>query len=108
MRTKQTDFKEVSRGSMKRDFNRNKKPYKKPELRRDDGTRRVAEINPESFYAKYARFIVGKKVQLHYGEGGKVMVSFIFDEDRIALNKAAGWSNDKTEYLLDGVKFKQS
>lgn len=31
---------------------------------------------------------------------------FIFDEDRRALNEAAGWSNNKNVYLLDNVQFK--
>lgn len=107
---KKTDFREVSKASMRRDFNRNMKEFRKPpEPKKDEDVRRVSEINPGSYYAKYARFIVGKKVKILYVDPesvGKYMVSFIFDDDRHALNKAAGWSDGKTEYLLDGVKFR--
>lgn len=30
----------------------------------------------------------------------------VHDDDRKALNMAAGWSDNKKLYLLDGVKFK--
>lgn len=110
MRVKKTDFREVSKNSMNRDFNRNKRESEtRKRDKRDDTVKRISEINPSSFYAKFSRYLVGKKVKIHYAHpdsGNKVMVSFIFEEDRQALNKAADWSNEKTEYLLDGVKFR--
>ena len=37
---------------------------------------------------------------------GGWIVGFVYDDDRKAINHAAGWSDMKKEYLLDGVKFK--
>lgn len=35
-----------------------------------------------------------------------MVCEFVHDDDRKALNMAAGWSDNKKVYLLDGVKFK--
>ena len=71
---------------------------------------RVSNINPICEYAKYARYFVGKLVRLinKKGAGGSTTgwYEFVHDEDRIALNQAAGWSDNKRMYLLERPKFK--
>lgn len=106
-------FARISKQSIKKDFNKNKKHIKeepRPEFNerpKENSERRVAQIFETSAYAKYARFFVGKLVRiLRPGSFGGYFVEFVFDEDRKALNRAAEWSDNKTEYLLDGVKFK--
>lgn len=105
-------FARISKQSIKKDFNKNKKHIKeepRPEFNerpKENSERRVAQIFETSAYAKYARFFVGKLVRvLRPGSFGGYYVEFVFDDDRKALNYAADWTN-KTEYLLDGVKFK--
>lgn len=107
-------FGRVSKRSIKKDFNETS-AYTKEEPRQEideqpteNSERRVAYINETSAYARYARFFVGKLVRLKrpatFG-GNSWYVEFVFDDDRKALNKFADWTT-KTEYLLDGVKFK--
>lgn len=105
-------FGRVSKRSIKKDFNKTPKYTKeepRPEVKerpKENSERRVAQIYETSAYAKYARFFVGKLVRiLRPGSFGGYYVEFVFDDDRKALNYAADWTT-KTEYLLDGVKFK--
>lgn len=64
---------------------------------------RIKQINPRCEYARYARLFVGRKVEKVKGhpETTTGWYRFIFDDDRKAVNKAAGWSDFKTEYLLE-------
>lgn len=64
---------------------------------------RIKQINPGCQYAKFARFIVGRKVEKIRGnpDSSTGWYKFIFDDDRKALNKEAGWSDFKTEYLFE-------
>jgi len=64
---------------------------------------RVKSISPRCEYARYARFFVGRKVEKVRGnpDTSTGWYRFIFDDDRKAINKAAGWSDLKTEYLLE-------
>jgi len=100
------DYTEIIRRSVKRDFSRaNFKRFESQKAPRPKHIRRVVEINEISGYAKYRRFVLGKLVRiLGRWDGGGWFVQFVRDEDRQRLNAAAGWSNDKTVYLLDGVK----
>lgn len=71
---------------------------------------RISSINPNCQYAKYAKFFVGKLVKLvnktGVGDSTTGWYEFLFDEDRKALNEAAGWSDRKNRYLLERPKFK--
>jgi hypothetical protein len=81
---------------------------KKPkEQTNDPKAPRIKHINPRCEYARYARLFVGRKVEKIRDSAGTIGNSttgyyrFIFDDDRKAVNKAAGWSDFKTEYLLE-------
>lgn len=117
MRTKKrdTDFLSVSRRSISLDFKTremNTRDEKRPEIEKEvkiNDEKRIIHISDRGEYARYARFIVGKLVrvleQSNVG-GSSYYCSFVHDSDRMALNGAAGWSNNKYRYLFEGVKFK--
>jgi hypothetical protein len=108
-------FARASKNSIKKDFNR-PKTYNKEEIKpehnqppQENSERRVHQITEHSEYYRYHRLLVGRLVKIleHSDIGSRsYYVSFVFDEDRKALNKAAGWSDAKDKYLLDGVIFK--
>lgn len=118
-----TDFESISRRSIKRDFFperiyiQEKKMPQNGNLKKititspDEGeTKRISTINQACMYAKYARFFVGKLVRLvlkkGVGDSTTGYYEFVHDEDRKALNQAAGWSDNKKQYLLETPKFK--
>ena len=117
MRTKKRtpDFGAISRSSIKKDFQRvqiypaeEKRPQIE-ELPKINAERRIIHISEVSGYAKFARYIVGKLVRLKEKAnvgGNSWYCEFVYDDDRKALNMAAGWSDNKKLYLLDGIKFK--
>lgn len=79
------------------------------ELPKINAERRIIHISETSAYAKFARYIVGKLVRLKEKAnvgGNSWYCEFVHDDDRKALNMAAGWSDNKKLYLLDCVKFK--
>ena len=99
------DYSEIVRRSIRKEFARcgRKREIKTPHPK---NTRRVISLNERSEYARFKRFIVGKLVRiLESGNDGGYWVQFVRDDDRLALNAAAGWSENKNRYLLDGVKF---
>ena len=117
MRTKKRtpDFGAISRSSIKKDFQRVQRypaKEKRPqieELPKINAERRIIHISETSAYAKFARYIVGKLVRLKEKAnvgGNSWYCEFVYDDDRKALNMAAGWSDNKKLYLLDRVKFK--
>lgn len=117
MRTKkrQPDYGAISRSSIKKDFQRvqrcpaEKKCPQIKELPKINTERRIIHISEVSGYAKFARYIVGKLVRLKKKAnvgGNSWYCEFVHDDDRKALNMAAGWSDNKKLYLLDGIKFK--
>lgn len=83
---------------------------KQQEQPEEGQSKRISTINPICMYSKYARFFVGKLVRLisKKGEGDSTTgwYEFVHDEDRKALNEAAGWSDNKKMYLLERPKFK--
>ena len=112
---RQTDFGAISRQSIKRDFQttittpqREKAPEieKKPKINQD---LRVVHVSENCSYAKFSRFIVGKLVRLVDPKGNNTTsgwYEFVFDDDRKALNRTAGWSDSKKLYLFERPKFK--
>lgn len=108
MRVKKPNYSEVSRQSVRSDFVR----YHGREARQQptpqpNATRRIAFVNANSGYFKYRHLILNKQVLLlREAPFGGWYCSFKYDEDRKMLNNTAGWSESKTEYLFDGVKFK--
>lgn len=122
-----TDFEAISRRSVKRDFYmeqinvRHKKvpenEYsrkitlpKEPKVPQEGEELRVSHISEQCMYCKYARYFIGKQLRLNRKTGPfdstTGWYSFVYDEDRKALNSAAGWSDNKKEYLLERPKFK--
>lgn len=124
---KKTDFEAISRRSIKRDFfpeqiyirkkktpekGKEHKIRKKPEpMEAQDGkTYRIQLISTQCQYSKLAKFFVGKLVRLTrktgIGDSTTGWYEFVHDMDRQALNQAAGWSDNKKEYLLERPKLK--
>lgn len=115
MRTKQKtpDYGAISRRSTKRDCKRvqmyperGKRPQieKSPEI---NSERRVLFVGENSSYYKLRSYLVGKLVRLiEQSSVGGWVCEFVHDDDRKAINHAAGWSELKNTYLLDCVKFK--
>ena len=128
MRTKKkVDYGAISRRSVRQDFyseeihipkektqqKRNFPEISNPHISEESlfaKPARVNTINPACQYAKYARFFVGKLVQLvektGIGDSTTGWYEFVFEDDRKALNEAAGWSDAKTRYLLERPKLK--
>lgn len=101
------DYGELVRRSIRKDFAKAnfKRNGRAPKTPHPKNTRRVIELNENSTYRNYRRYIVGKLVriiapEIHNG----YWVEFVRDADRDALNAAAGWTG-KQRFLLDGVKF---
>lgn len=99
-----TDYSDIIRRSIRKEFARTgrKREIKTPHPK---NTRRVISLNEKSDYAIFKRYIVGKLVRILESREGRYWVQFVRDDDRLALNAAAGWSARKDRYLLDGVKF---
>lgn len=101
-------FDDVVRRSIRKDFaNANfKKLAKAPKVAHPKDTKRVLELNPDCQYFKYRRFFENHLVRLlRASTVGGTWVEFVNDGDRKQLNDAAGWSDLKREYLLQGAKF---
>lgn len=102
------DYLEISRNSIREDFRkanfqRNGRAPKKPH---PANTKRIVFVDDRSDYAKFRRELLGKLVRLKsVAHGFGIWVNFVHDKDRLALNRAAGWSDNKTDFLLDNVKF---
>ena len=104
LKKRETDFRAISRDSMRRDFNRVQTYHqkgKRPEIKKQpelNAVRRIAFISENSSY--YKQRII-KPI-----ETGGFICEFVYDADRRALNDNAGWSDMKKEYLFDCIKFK--
>ena len=103
------NFEDMVRRSMRKDFaNANFKrlghEVKPPH---PINTRRIEKVLERSDYFKYRRFLTGKLIRVisETATGGR-WVEFVNDSDRQALNTAAGWSDNKKQYLLYAVTFK--
>jgi hypothetical protein len=115
MRTKKRtpDYGAISRRSIQNDFKRVQRypeREKRPQIENPpeiNAERRVLFVSENSAYYRYRSFFVGKLVRLiKQSNVGGWIVGFVYDDDRKAINHAAGWSDMKKEYLLDSVKFK--
>lgn len=114
MRTKQRtpDYGAISRRSIQNDFKRVQRypeKEKRPQIENlpeINAERRVLFVSENSGYYKLRSFLCGKLVRLVEQTSMGWMCEFVHDEDRKAINYAAGWSDNKKQYLLDCVKFK--
>lgn len=111
---RKADYGDIVRRSIKKDFQQQKKPEQKgmPEIQeppKSGERKRIIFINQTCEYAKYARFFVGRLVQCVESRGQGTTTGwyeFVHDDDRMALNAAAMWSDNKRRYFLERPKFK--
>lgn len=108
------DYGAVARASVKRDFksfHNYSSKEKVPEIQDFDKITarcRIIHISDTSCYARFSQYIVGKLVVLKERASighSSWYCEFVYDRDRKALNAAAGWSDRKNTYLLDGIRF---
>ena len=101
------DYNELVRNSIKKDFaNAN---FKKKKIERNNGPQRIVAIADSSTYANFRRLLLGRLVRvIKSGYSCGYWVEFVREKDREALNAAAGWSEDKRQFLLDGITFKNN
>lgn len=106
------DFGTISRQSIKQDFRQRQadQPKKEPEKQAQINQEyRIAHIHENCEYARFARYFVSKLMRCVESRGAGTTTGwyeFVYDADRTAVNKAAGWSDAKTRYLLERPKFK--
>lgn len=108
---RKSDFLTDSRRSIQKDFQRTAERRKPPEIEnlpKINAERRIAFVGEKSEYFRFRSYLVGKKVRLvrKSSVGGGWVCEFIHDDDRKALNRVGGWSDNKKQYLFDCVKFK--
>lgn len=112
---KKRDYSRVLERSMAKDFASGQPDRQKPktpqnaEKQQSRQHQRISQLGERCEYREFARFLLGKAVELvepHSNGGTTGWYRFVFDDDRLALNKAAGWSNAKEKYLLTAPKFK--
>ena len=110
---KRPDYERTIRRSMQRDFNKipqernihndiQEQPYSNKQYR-------ISAINTSCQYAKYARYLVNKLVRCVESKGDGCTTGwyeFCFDDDRLKLNSAAQWSDNKKRYYLERPKLK--
>lgn len=113
VKKREPDYGAIARRSVRKDFARvpmHPKGEKRPEIENlpeINAERRVVFVGENSSYYKLRSFVLGKLVRLKEKSSyGGWLCEFVHDDDRKAINNAAGWSDYKTEYLLDCVKFK--
>jgi len=102
------DYTEAVRRSMRKDFANAtfKRLTKAPKTPHPKDTKRVLSLNENCQYFKFRRFFEKRLVRLlRVSTVGGTWVEFVNDADRKQLNDAAGWSDMKREYLLQGAKF---
>lgn len=105
------DWNELVRRSVRKDFAMAnfKRMGHAPKIPHPNNTKRVIEINQNCEYFKFRKFFIGRLVRIVqecglHGERG-TWVEFVRESDRKKLNEAAGWSDNKREYLLHHAKF---
>ncbi len=105
LKKRKVDYREISRLSIKRDFEiMNKKSNADKNSKNEE--KRIFFIPDNSSYFKYRSFILGRLVKIvRPCSFGGYFFEFVFDRDRKALNSFAGWSDNKREYLIEGAKF---
>lgn len=125
---KRRDYDAIIKRSMKRDFypepivfRGNKAPgnekrpkiIKKSENKSDelvDKNVRIISLPQTSSYKHLSIYIENKlmRLQERTGIGTTGWYCFVYDDDRIRLNDAAGWSDNKNRYLLENPKIRES
>lgn len=96
------DYGVISRRSIRDDF---QPSVIKPILHKIASFPRISRLSPKCEYIRYERFFSGKQVKktadsVSDRAEGSGWYQFIHEEDRLALNRAAGYSDKKRLYLL--------
>ena len=101
------DYGELVRRSIRKDFAKAnfKRNGRAPKTPHPKNTKRVLALNECCEYYRFRKYFIGHLVRiLDKGISG-VWIEFVRDDDRARLNNAAGWSDAKRKYLLQGAKF---
>lgn len=101
------DYNELVRRSIRKDFAKAnfKRNARVPKTPHPKNTKRVLSVNEQCEYYRFRKYFVGRLVRIVDGAISGVWVEFVRDADRESLNAAAGWSDNKRKYLLQGAKF---
>ena len=104
---KNCDYLEISRRSIRKDFAKAnfKRNGRAPKTPHPKNTKRVIAIHEQCEYYRLRKYFVGKLIRIIEAGISGVWVEFVRDDDRKNLNNAAGWSDNKRRYLLQGAKF---
>lgn len=98
-----TDYREIAMRAMRKDLARNgMQSVRQPP---QNGYKRIREVSPQSSYYPYRRLLLGKLVKPAANTMLGNWFTFVYDNDRKALNKAAGWSDMKEQYMFDNTTF---
>lgn len=101
------DLNELVRRSIRKDFEHAnfKKNAPAPIKPHPKNTKRVLALNEKCMYFKYKKYFIGHLVRIVANAYSGVFVEFVQKKDSESLNRAAGWSQYKRSYLLEGAKF---
>ena len=101
------DYNELVRRSIRKDFAKAnfKRNARVPKTPHPKNTKRVLSVNEQCEYYGFRKYFVGRLVRIVDDAISGVWVEFVRDADRENLNTAAGWSDNKRKYLLQGAKF---
>lgn len=101
------DFLELSRKSIRRDFATAnfKRNNRTPRTQHPKNTKRVLALNEQCEYYRFRKYFIGRLVRIVEWALTGVWVEFVHEGDRENLNNAAGWTDYKRRYLLQGAKF---
>ena len=109
---KNTDFRAISRRSKQRDIISRESRYSTKKVKQRENLTQVNEIlliilvGENSGYYGFRFYLIGKLVRIvEHISISEFYCEFVHDNDRVALNIAAGWSDNKKKYLFDCVKF---
>lgn len=101
------DWNELVRRSIRKDFAKAnyKRNTRAPKTPHPKNTKRVLAINEQCEYYRFRKYFVGRLVRIVEQAISGVWVEFVREGDRENLNNAAGWTDYKRRYLLQGAKF---
>ena len=96
------DYGEISRRSIRQEMQHQRHTY---HPRRNGNIVRIVALNETSWYWKYRYCIVNRLFRIVDESVCGKEVEFINEDDRKNLNRAAGWSDNKKTYIIDGAKY---
>lgn len=101
------DLNELVRRSIRKDFagSHMRRKGNAPKPPHPKNTKRIMALDERCEYYRFRRFFIGRLVRIVEQAGTGLWVEFVHEGDRENLNNAAGWTNYKRKYLLQGAKF---